>query len=1043
MKVIKLITITVVIGIITNLVLSSNLTVSAGPHECGWPCQTDNDCPYSQFGQDPSRPRGATGAYRSICHPTRKICVSPLCPDQSNLDAQCACNVSIGRCGDRCGIWSNGFYPLCGDGVSSCSWINGPFCQQGANSNTFCMPITPQNGYTSRQCSNDPTYKYLVRPNGTTGSNTQADVVAACNCSPLSPGAATLYTPGNGQIFTTTTSATVTFAYDLNSSGWGRGCPMRYDSSMFVRVNGGNYVEYRNAYGLNSNTHQLTFPTNSFVEWFVRKHNGSAFTDSPVVNFRVQPPCSQSAPGVAALTSPANNANVTLGVGNSVPLSYDVNSSGWGTGCPTNNNSYTVQVSPNCTGAYINYGAVNSLPNLTRGTTYCWRVQKSNGSLTSLSSVFRFTVIDDSTEVTTSGIQADVCGGGFSGQAGSPLVTNPVDFRLNFTTLPGNTFVEAWVAIVPANDPFNSQSGIPAQVTSNIEVGQTQTEALLLPKVNGARAFAAKIVLDAAGNPSAARVYTGSGWASTIDAGNLQGLGGTLMGFRSTSTAQASGTNLTSRFTIRLDNSFPLGKFSYFVAALFRDPEGRLKTSYSTPQSSFVYRKVNAMGSLVNWGVDTVPPAPLGFGTATYTTPSQFRINWQFNEINGLRLKSFVTSDIDDSALRDLSAGSYIDLGMEIPNTANYNNGSITFDSINPWNGFVTEASLGQREYQDDDPTKQSNYLFYAFTRDSACNQRGISATAFLQRPWLIGYNGDVSAGDGIIGISVPNGLNELADDLRAAPSIPQPLLTDKLSVFLSSFSSISGTADMPLRKQSKTSQYLTRYDDLSTKPPLDSGYGNWFTYIYEVVKKNNAAPITTIAGDAVLTGEASNFLGVSPGAKAHVLINGTLRVENATCNTKTIFFVRGDTATVLDSDYPNAVVEITPNFTANNATNGCIFVVTRDILIENGGTQASGPLDVNDSALARYDYIEAAFFTDGQLITKLDRLNTSTKGDGLMIKGSVTSDDLFLQRDINLNANQLQPAHVFYYDARYREVFKQDLNYDKYSIREIGFTNN
>lgn len=144
---------------------STNTTASQSI--CGGSCKVDSDCKITQFGIQPK------------CSAQGK-CVNPVCPNDFNADPQCACKTATSKCGDKCGIWDGGFQPLCGDGISTCSWINGPTC--GGRNLTYCMPKTPANGYTAAACTNTTDakgYKYLVDPMGEP-ITTQAQILAAC-----------------------------------------------------------------------------------------------------------------------------------------------------------------------------------------------------------------------------------------------------------------------------------------------------------------------------------------------------------------------------------------------------------------------------------------------------------------------------------------------------------------------------------------------------------------------------------------------------------------------------------------------------------------------------------------------------------------------------------------------------------------------------------------------------------------------------------------------------------------------------------------------
>ncbi len=668
-----------------------------------------------------------------------------------------------------------------------------------------------------------------------------------------------------------------------------------------------------------------------------------------------------------------------------------------------------------------------------------------------LSSVNQFTVIDDSVNIVTAGVKADVCSNGFSGAFGSPLVSNPIDYSFAFTTSAGNTYREVWLAMVPDNNTFNlncnkftgqTNSPIKDEVCMNMEVGDVVEYTAILDKVRLSNGAAFKIILDASGKATEARAYDKGAWKTLSVSGDLSGYGATLKEFNLNSIAEVQGNNLNANFRIRMDTMY-YGKYSFYVASVISDSLGSIKTSFATPSQQFVYKRTNATATRTNWGVDLAPASESGAFSAKYLPDgTKFQINWAFNEPNSLQLKSFVTRDVTESTLNDSVSGDINFNNGNLPSTANYVAGALKYTDITNQNGYVTESSLGTRTYSDSDTSKQTNYQFYAYTMDGACNQSVVNTSATIQKPWVLSYNGDLSAGKGILNLSLPTSLNVLPDALK--DRLGNPILSDLQSVFLSTYGAISGTSDLPLRRQSRMQQYVTNYEDLTLKPPLDSGYSKWFEYLYEVTRRNAVANIVSIPGSQTLSGNTSSFLGIAAGTKSHALIAGNLTVdEGATCDTQTIFFVSGNLQNPLDGVFTNTTLKITPDFKASGDNTGCIFVSTGDILIENGNSPATSGVAIDNPQLASYDLIEAALFTDGQFITRKDISVAGQKGDGVAIKGTVVSENVVLQRDLNLNSNQAQPAHVFYFDPRYREIFKNDFNYNKYSIREIGYTNN
>lgn len=733
------------------------------------------------------------------------------------------------------------------------------------------------------------------------------------------------------------------------------------------------------------------------------------------------PPCTPSNPVAAVLTSPVNNQTLLLGVNNSVSFAYTVNN-GWGTGCPQNN-SYDLQLDLDCDGGWQSFNQLSQINNLLKGRTYCWRVRKSNGSNAIQSEVRRFTTIDDTVTLTGSGVAADVCGIGFSGRSGVSGVSNPIDYNLSFSSASGNTYTEVWLAAVPDSDPFNNcttaggNMNVPA--CNNQESADPVSESSLLGKVANSSSFAFKIILNAAGTPIQYQGYSGvSGWITAPAGTDVNSFGATLVS--SGTNASVSAQNLTSNFRVRF-NTTGLGKYRFYGATLIRDAIGNLKTSFHSTASQRVYKRLTANATRANWGVDLNPPVAVSGFRVNYVTANNFTTNWQFNDVNGVQFRSFVSRDISGSTLTENSGA--IDFNILPPDQAQFKNGTLRLQNIGSGNAYVRDGVAPTlRSYTDSDPNLQTNYQMHSYVRDNACNQDVISISASLQKPWVLSYDGNISASQGIVGISIPSGLNSFSEDLRSSVG---NILTDRNSVYLSTYGAISGTADMPIRKQSKYGQFNLNYKDLSIKPPQDSGTTSWYSYIDKLVQENNKATISAVGN--TLNGTTSGYLSVAAGSKRHARVAGTLTVNaGSTCDTQTIIFA--------DS------LVLNPNFRVNGNRNGCLFVVRGDVTITNGSRVTAAGTTLDSTTLSVYDLIEAGIISDGSLLTSKDVSIATEKGDGLTIRGSVVSNGITMGRDINLNANQFQPAYVFYYDGRYRQIFKEDLDYKQYSIREVGF---
>lgn len=310
------------------------------------------------------------------------------------------------------------------------------------------------------------------------------------------------------------------------------------------------------------------------------------------------------------------------------------------------------------------------------------------------------------------------------------------------------------------------------------------------------------------------------------------------------------------------------------------------------------------------------------------------------------------------------------------------------------------------------------------------------------EKPWVMTYNGDLSAKGGV-SASIPSSVSVLNENLLGSNN--RVVLQSPVQAFTSTYGLISGNSVLPTNKQSKLKQFTTNYLDLSLTPPKDSGVNDWYQYSLNTVQSNLPNPIPQITGNnTVVQGRTtSSFFGVTPGTKNNVVILGRLDIaENVVCDTNTIFFIKPQAGNPpIAQSIPNVALRIAPNFTNSTLQNGCIFIVDGDILISSG-TQSSPALNVDSPTLARYDIIEAGLITNGSVISNRDVFNPLQKGDGLVISGSVISKDISWQRDINLNGNQFQPAQVFIYDPRYREIFKNEFKVVRYSLREVGFSN-
>lgn len=134
---------------------------------------------------------------------------------------------------------------------------------------------------------------------------------------------------------------------------------------------------------------------NTVYSWKVRSSNGALTTDSDVFTFTTINPCTDTTPDAPSLLSPANGATSAA---TNPTLSWNAIAS-FGTNCAGNNNQYEVLLNQGNVNPTASKGTIASsqtslaVTGLLNNTTYSWKVRAKNGAMTSDSSVFTFTTI--------------------------------------------------------------------------------------------------------------------------------------------------------------------------------------------------------------------------------------------------------------------------------------------------------------------------------------------------------------------------------------------------------------------------------------------------------------------------------------------------------------------------------------------------------------------------------------------------------------------------------------------------------------------------
>ncbi len=700
------------------------------------------------------------------------------------------------------------------------------------------------------------------------------------------------------------------------------------------------------------------------------------------------PPCTSSAPGAATLSSPVSG---TLMHTNDVPVSW-TNPTGWGVGCPQAN-QFRVYTSRGCTGTYVlsstvGAGVLNTtLNDLEWSSTYCWYVQKTNGSQVANSAVWQFSINNTPTITGSSFTNADVCGTGTSGRAGTTGTTNPVTYRVSFNDTEGDQYREVWLVFAPSTGPY-------AQTTD------PEVDTVVNGKIGNSQAIGVKIDLI---NNTVHTITNAGAWSVGASSGDLTNQAGTatVLGFGTNTIANVSGNTVTADFQIRFDNTFPVGNYNIYTAALTRTSAGIDVTSNATGANNRMYKRTGT------WIVDTANPSITVTGP-TFNGNGTFSVNWAASDTGTLtNVFGYIYADKPGTQIQD----------QTIPLTINPPNTQIGYPA-NPANAGITMANLGNHTYNDLTKSLFANYSFVLYGRDNACNIGNSNLSVDSPSPWSMGYLGSVSANGGVTGFNIPNTSNFTTPYSGDPPGIP----------YLSPFSAFSGNGNIVAQRQSKQNVYSINYVNVGTKPPLESGFTTWYDYLLDLVIRNSQTTVINFSGNQTISGDVSKF--ILPGQFATnfryiVTVNGNLTINaNTNCDVKSMIFVTGS-------------VTVNPDTTVSS-DNSCGIISKGDVTINNGSLKTVG-VTLSNSTGSSYDNVYFTFVTDGTLHTLADNSQgTNYKWDGLYISGGVIANNLDLERDLNFNANFNQPAQIFVYDPRFRDNFKHDLARSKFSVREV-----
>ncbi|MCA9376395.1 hypothetical protein H6763_02335 [Candidatus Nomurabacteria bacterium] len=423
-------------------------------------------------------------------------------------------------------------------------------------------------------------------------------------------------------------------------------------------------------------------------------------------------------------------------------------------------------------------------------------------------------------------------------------------------------------------------------------------------------------------------------------------------------------------------------------------------------------------------------------GTPVVQTARVMRINWSASDADSGVNRVFAESGFTgvppannpSSPISDLTAISSGD-----PQIASAYDAGLYTPVGDPflWNMVdINQNNVSRSEDIDIIDNDEGTFDFNAYTQDRACNANTFIMNEQLDLPWIATMGGLVYS------FSSPEiVVTSYADTGNIAPDIStsSPFDFKKETVDLSTEwlgTGVTTADDRFIKKYNQTYAFGNRFysDDNN-----DAGY--WIDYLNDLLDyKLGIYPdeYQELAyGNATLSGNVSTQ-GCDTDKKCVIRRTGNLTINgNLTCDRKTALIVYGGSLTI------NGDILLP----AGDQTNGCIILVTGDVIVSAGQYLSS------TGSPPRYDTLNAFIISDGAIkIPEVDI--TAEIRDGLRVSGSMLGfgvstegRSIVLDRSLRLLDNYLYPTQVIKYDKRYlflaREIFGGEK--DTYKS-EVGF---
>lgn len=605
---------------------------------------------------------------------------------------------------------------------------------------------------------------------------------------------------------------------------------------------------------------------------------------------------------------------------------------------------------------------------------------------------------------TFAGVINDTCNG-WSSSATSihPNKVNPIIYKISG----GDDFVDiSNVDLVMIPNTLSDGMGVSASAAATI----TRTQAVQYTQQNQALMVTYQV-----GTDNIATFNTSGVWAASPASTGMETFGGTYI------TAVNKGTkrNPDIEFTVRFGDGFYNGTYSVYNAIINSNRGTISNDPFKT--AGLTGQQIND-GTILNrngvWNIDLDPPQ-LIMGDPSYVTNASYTIKVNGSELTGAGKQSGIDVSNSRYYVNSTSAAAdyYYRSSINPVNTdVNIINRAAPSFNTDPNSvGPLLSSSVANGTYAffDRNPDSEIPVGHSYYLSDTACNvtvaTKNAQATQLVE-PWIMAVGGGVSVGGSITNIEIPN-INLSIDNIYRGLAA---LATESI---------LTGRNALPIGTISTKGNFITSYTDDAINVPGDSEFNDWYSHMLDKITTAKNINITS-SGTATLQGRIGATVGEESPVRA--LMYDSLAISSGTlCTDKTIIFLKGN-------------LTIDPDFTNNDSKSACIFIVQGDVTVTKGTRKTNEEaLSANPSS---YDIIDGFFIVNGTFNLEVDNdPGNNWKWDGLMLRGGVYAQNMFINRDLNSsgNGNLERPAFLVIYDPRYKEIYGKIFTTQEYSIRE------